>query len=291
MTAQILEGKSLATTIKQNIKKEIQDGLSKGFRSPALAVILMGSDPASQLYVRNKQIACEEVGIISKTYLLDENTQQAALMNLIEELNADPIIDGILIQLPLPAHIDTDTLLERITPEKDVDGFQAYNLGRLAQRRPLLRPCTPFGIMLMLDSIGVDLKGKVATVVGTSNIVGLPMILELLAAGCTVTACHSLTRHLEDSVKTAELLIVAAGHPHLIKGDWIKNQAIVIDVGMNRLPNGNFLGDVEFDVAKNRASYITPVPGGVGPMTVACLLKNTLTAYGMQHAKSSHDSS
>lgn len=279
MTAQILDGRILATEIKLDIKAEIEIHLKQKRRAPGLAVILIGEDRASSLYVRHKRNACAEVGILSRAYNLDSNTAQSAVLELIEELNLDSDIDGILVQLPLPEHIDTNCIIDSIHPNKDVDGFHPYNLGRLAQNRPALRPCTPSGIMLMLKATGIDLRGSRSTVIGVSNIVGRPMLLELLAADSTVTACQRFTRDLKKQVEEADILIVAAGHPHLIKGAWIKPQAVVIDVGMNHLPNGQLIGDVEFEQAKMRASFITPVPGGVGPMTVACLLQNTMIAY------------
>lgn len=278
MTAKILDGKPLSTQIKQQIKKRIADRQRAGLPAPGLAVILVGEDPASELYVRKKREACAEVGIISRAYHLKSNTSQTMLLDLITELNEDPMIHGILVQLPLPATIEESKIVEHIHPKKDVDGFHPYNLGRLAQQRPLFRPCTPAGIMLLLESTGLSLKGEPATVVGVSNIVGRPMVLELLMAGSTVTACHRQTQDLQQYVSQATILVVATGNPHLIKGHWIKPGAIVIDVGMNRLDAGHLVGDVEFETAQKRASYITPVPGGVGPMTVACLLKNTLFA-------------
>jgi methylenetetrahydrofolate dehydrogenase (NADP+)/methenyltetrahydrofolate cyclohydrolase len=279
MTAHILNGKAIAEKIQSAIKLEIASYVSHGQRVPGLAVICIGNDPASEIYVRNKHLACRKVGIRSHSFNLSNAVTEATLLNLVDELNEDPNIDGILIQLPLPSSFTISTIVERIRPEKDVDGFHPYNLGRLAQRNPLLRPCTPAGIMTLLETTGVALAGLNATVIGISNIVGRPMILELLMAGCTVTACHRLTKELSQFVKQADILIAAAGKADLIKGDWIKDKAIVIDVGTNRLPNGQVVGDVQFEEAEKRASYITPVPGGVGPMTVATLLQNTLSAY------------
>ncbi len=279
MPAQILDGKKLASEIKFVIKTGIlANRIQQGKRPPSLAVILIGDDEASKIYVRNKSNACTEVGITSHPYFLPNSTTENELLNLVDKLNRDPAIDGILVQLPLPNHIDTNKILEKIDPEKDVDGFHPYNLGRLAQSRPLLAPCTPLGIMLLLKSIHANLEGIAATVVGTSNIVGRPLILELLAADATVTACNRHTRDLEPHIKTADLVVSAVGIPGLIKGNWVKSGAIVIDVGMNRLQDGSLVGDVEFESAFERAGFITPVPGGVGPMTVACLLSNTLTA-------------
>lgn len=286
MPAQILDGKKLASEIKFVIKTSILvNRIQKGKRPPGLAVILIGDDEASKIYVRNKRNACTEVGITSKPFYLPNSTTEKELLSLVDELNQDSTIDGILVQLPLPNHIDTNKILEEIDPEKDVDGFHPYNLGRLAQSRPLLAPCTPLGIMLLLNSIHANLDGIEATVVGTSNIVGLPLILELLAANATVTACNRHTQDLEPHVKKADLLISAVGIPGLIKGNWVKSGAIVIDVGMNRLEDGRLVGDVEFASASERAGFITPVPGGVGPMTVACLLSNTLTACQLRESE------
>jgi len=280
----ILDGKTIAETRSQKIATQIKENLKSGQRAPGLGVILIGEDPASQIYVKNKLLGCKKVGIESKTYILPETTHEIELLELIDKLNQNNTIDGILVQLPLPLHIDASKIVEKILPEKDVDGFHPYNIGRLCQNRTLLRPCTPYGIMELLKHTKIDLKGLNATVVGISNIVGRPMILELLNAGCTIEACHHLTKDLEEHVRRADLLVVAVGKPLLIKGDWIKKGAIVIDVGMNRAQDGSFIGDVEFDVAKERAAWITPVPGGVGPMTVAMLLQNTLMAYNMLEA-------
>lgn len=280
MTAQLIDGKRLALQLREQLAGEIQALTQSGQRPPALAVILVGADPASEVYVHNKHLACKQCGILSHARTLPENTQQVELEQLIDSLNADTHIDGILLQLPLPAHLDAAPLLERIHPSKDVDGFHPYNLGRLAQRQPLLRPCTPKGIMTLLQSLALPtLKGLKATVVGASNIVGRPMALELLLAGCTVTVTHRFTRDLASEVASADILVVGVGKPGLIQGEWIKPGAIVIDVGINRLDNGHLCGDVVFATASERAAWITPVPGGVGPMTVATLMKNTLQAY------------
>lgn len=279
MTAKILDGKSLADSIYTEISTRIQVYQQQGHRAPGLAVILVGEDPASEIYVQNKIRASERVGIKSFHYQLPASMHEVELIELIDELNESPEIDGILVQLPLPSQIQNQNIVERISKEKDVDGFHPYNLGRLCQRNPSLRPCTPYGIIQLLKETAVPLQGLEATVIGVSNIVGRPMLLELLLEGCTITACHSFTRDLQHHVKNAELLIVAAGHPHLIKGEWIKPGAIVIDVGMNRTPDGKLVGDVEFETAKTKASWITPVPGGVGPMTVAMLLQNTMVSY------------
>ncbi|MFQ1013966.1 bifunctional methylenetetrahydrofolate dehydrogenase/methenyltetrahydrofolate cyclohydrolase FolD [Avibacterium paragallinarum] len=278
MTAKIISGVELSKNIKCEITRKIQQYLRQGKRAPGLAVILVGSDPASQIYVESKRKNCEELGMYSKSYDLPQNTTENELLNLIDELNNDPLIDGILVQLPLPEHINSTSVIERISPDKDVDGFHPYNVGRLCQRIPTLRACTPYGIIKLLESTKIDFYGKHAVIVGASNIVGRPMALELLLAGCTVTVTHRFTRDLEFHIKQADILIVAVGKPQFIPGDWIKEGAIVIDVGINRI-DGKLVGDIEFEKAKNKASYITPVPGGVGPMTVAMLMFNTLYAY------------
>lgn len=278
MTAQIIDGKAVSAQIRQEIKQRIDARKAQGKRAPGLAVILVGSDPASEVYVSHKRKDCLEVGIRSIAHDLPADTSQEKLLAIIDELNTDPEVDGILVQLPLPKHINADMVIERINPEKDVDGFHPYNVGRLALRMPLLRPCTPRGVMILLERTGQPLKGLDAVVVGASNIVGRPMALELLLAGCTVTVCHSSTRDLEDKVRRADLVVVGVGKPALVKGDWIKPGAIVIDVGINRLPDGRLVGDVDYDAAAQRAGWITPVPGGVGPMTRAVLLQNTIDA-------------
>jgi methylenetetrahydrofolate dehydrogenase (NADP+)/methenyltetrahydrofolate cyclohydrolase len=241
-------------------------------------VILVGSDPASQVYVGSKRKACEEVGFLSRSYDLPPTTTQAELFTLIDELNNDENIDGILVQLPLPKGLDANLIIEHINPLKDVDGFHPFNVGKLALRQPGLRPCTPKGIIKLIETTGIDPHGLEAVIVGASNIVGRPMTLELLLAGCTVTTTHRFTKNLEDKIRNADLLVVAVGKPEFIPGEWIKAGAIVIDVGINRLDNGKLVGDVGFDVAQTKAAYITPVPGGVGPMTVASLIENTLIA-------------
>lgn len=283
MTARIIDGKAIAAAIRQTIKQQVDQRLAGGRRPPGLAVILVGENPASQVYVRNKRKACEEVGFVSEAHDLPEDTSQERLLALIDTLNVNPEIDGILVQLPLPKHIDPETVIERIHPDKDVDGFHPYNIGRLAVRLPTLRPCTPRGVMKLLENAGETFYGREAVVVGASNIVGRPMTLELLLAGCTVTTCHRFTKDLRSHVERAEILVVAAGKPGLVKGEWIRPGATVIDVGMNRLPDGHLVGDVEFEPARERAAWITPVPGGVGPMTIAMLLLTTLEAAG-QHS-------
>lgn len=284
MTAQLIDGKTIAANIRQHIATRVQQRRAQGLRAPGLAVILVGNDPASEVYVAHKRKDCEQVGFHSIAHDLPAETSQQELLELIDRLNETPEIDGILVQLPLPKHLDASLLLERIRPDKDVDGFHPYNIGRLAQRMPLLRPCTPKGIITLLESTGVDLHGLEAVVVGASNIVGRPMALELLLAGCTTTVTHRFTRNLAEQVSRADLLVVATGITGLIKGEWIKPGAIVIDVGINRQPDGRLVGDVEFEPALQRAAWITPVPGGVGPMTRACLLENTLHAAEHLHS-------
>ncbi|MDX1901368.1 MAG: bifunctional methylenetetrahydrofolate dehydrogenase/methenyltetrahydrofolate cyclohydrolase FolD [Gammaproteobacteria bacterium] len=278
MPAQILDGRSLAATLRAEVAADIKARLSHGFRAPCIAVILVGDDPASAIYVRNKHNACEEVGMHSLKHTLPDHVSEKMLLDLIHTLNQDEAVDGILLQLPLPPHINADQILEAISPQKDIDGFHPYNLGRLAQRRPALRPCTPYGIMELLKVTGDKYKNRHAVIVGASNIVGRPMALELLLAGCTITVCHRFTQDLSVYVSEADILVSAVGKPGIIQGEWIKPDSTVIDVGMNRLPNGTLTGDVEFTKASERAAWITPVPGGVGPMTIAMLLKNTLQA-------------
>ncbi|MEO1817704.1 bifunctional methylenetetrahydrofolate dehydrogenase/methenyltetrahydrofolate cyclohydrolase FolD [Pseudomonas sp.] len=284
MNAKLIDGKQIAANLRKDIAAKVAERKLNNLRLPGLAVILVGSDPASQVYVSHKRKDCEEVGFLSRSHDLPATTSQQELLDLIDSLNDDPAVDGILVQLPLPAHLDASQLLERIRPDKDVDGFHPYNIGRLAQRMPLLRPCTPMGIVRLLNSTGVDLYGLDATVVGASNIVGRPMALELLLAGCTTTVTHRFTKSLEEHVRRSDLVVVAAGKPGLVKGEWIKPGAIVIDVGINRMEDGRLVGDVEFGPAAERASWITPVPGGVGPMTRACLLENTLHACEHLHS-------
>ncbi len=285
MTAQNIDGTLISKTVRSEVAARVAARVEAGLRAPGLAVVLVGEDPASQVYVGSKRRACEEVGFISKSYDLPLTTTQEQLLDLVDQLNNDPEIDGILVQLPLPAGLESTQVLERILPEKDVDGFHPYNVGRLAQRIPTLRSCTPKGIMTLLERYNIQLRGKHAVIVGASNIVGRPMTLELLLAGCTTTTCHRFTKDLEAHVRQADLVVVAVGKPHFIPGEWIKQGAVVVDVGINRLDNGKLVGDVEYDVAKQNASYITPVPGGVGPMTVASLIENTLLACEQYHTK------
>jgi len=281
MTAQLIDGKAIAAALLNSIKTKIDNRIQANKRAPGLAVILVGGDPASSIYVRNKRLACEKVGIVSTAYDLPASTTELELLALIDQLNTDNRIDGILIQLPLPAHINDEHVVERVSPTKDVDGFHPYNIGRLAVRQPTLRSCTPFGVIKMLSAMNVNLMGLDAVVIGVSNHVGRPMALELLLAGATVTSCHRHTKDLSKIIKSADLVVAAAGKPGLIKGEWIKPGSIVIDIGINRLADGSLAGDVEFNIAKTRAGFITPVPGGVGPMTVATLMENTLLALEM----------
>ncbi len=283
MAAQLINGKKISQQRIEAVAQAVKARQEKGLHTPCLAVVLVGDDPASAVYVRNKKLACQKSGIESRSYELPSETTQDDLLKLVDELNGDPAVDGILVQLPLPAHIDSQAVLERIEPHKDVDGFHPYNVGRLVVKMPLMRPCTPKGVMTLLEAYGIDPKGKKAVVVGASNIVGRPQALELLLSRATVTICHSATQNLADEVAAADILVVGVGIPNFVKGEWVKPGAVVIDVGINRLDDGSLCGDVEFDVAKERASMITPVPGGVGPMTIATLLENTV------HAASLHD--
>ncbi|WP_077216768.1 bifunctional methylenetetrahydrofolate dehydrogenase/methenyltetrahydrofolate cyclohydrolase FolD [Piscirickettsia litoralis] len=283
--AKIIDGKQIAQDVRATVAKRIDQRLTQGLRAPGLAVVLVGNDPASEVYVNNKKKACDAVGILSSEHRLSDKTSEQELIKLIQNLNTDPNIDGILVQLPLPDHIDADAILELIHPDKDVDGFHPYNLGRLTQKRPLLRPCTPFGVVTLLQkTLGDSLHGLHAVVVGASNLVGRPMSLELLLAGCTVTTCHRFTKDLEAQVGRADILVVAVGKPQFIPGHWIKKGTTVIDVGINRLEDGRLVGDVDFNGALEHAAHITPVPGGVGPMTVTTLLENTLYACEKLHS-------
>ncbi|MGP1931149.1 MAG: bifunctional methylenetetrahydrofolate dehydrogenase/methenyltetrahydrofolate cyclohydrolase FolD [Arsenophonus sp. ET-DL12-MAG3] len=283
MLAKIIDGKMISKIIQQEVAEKIKLRLSLGKRAPGLAVILIGKDPASQIYVNNKCRVCETIGFVSRSYNLSENTTESKILELINELNKDKTIDGILVQLPLPKIINYIKILECIHPDKDVDGFHPYNIGRLCQRAPRLHPCTPYGIITLLKRYQINLIGLNAVVVGASNIVGRPMSLELLLAGYTTTVTHRFTSNLHYYIKQADLLIVAIGKPNFIPGKWIKPGAIVIDVGINRLENGKITGDVCYQEARQRASWITPVPGGIGPMTVATLMQNTLQACEVYH--------
>lgn len=283
MAAKIIDGKSVAQQVRNEVAEQVQKRLMGGKRPPGLAVVLLGKHPASKIYVAKKRLACNEVGLLSFSYDLPATTSEKELLTLIDQLNTNSVIDGILLQLPLPVNINNINVLEHIHPDKDVDGFHPYNIGRLCQRVPTLRPCTPRGIITLLERYDINTNSLNAVVVGASNIVGRPMGMELLLAGCTTTITNHLTRNLRYHVENADLLVVAVGKQSLIPGHWIKPGAIVIDVGINRLKSGRVVGDVEFDTASERASYITPVPGGVGPMTVASLCQNTLQACELYH--------
>ncbi len=278
MAARVLDGKRIAAQVLDQVAASTRALIARGQRAPSLAVILVGDDPASAVYVRNKRRACSQVGFVVRDYDLAAEITSSQLFELIDQLNVDPLVDGILLQLPLPAHIDSTSLIQRIHPDKDVDGFHAENVGRLALRQFGLRPCTPKGIMTLLAHTDQPVRGRDAVIVGVSNHVGRPLGLELLLAGATTTCCHRFTRDLEGHVGSADILVVAVGKPELIPGAWVKPGAVVIDVGINRLADGSLTGDVEFAPAAERASWITPVPGGVGPMTVATLMQNTLEA-------------
>jgi methylenetetrahydrofolate dehydrogenase (NADP+)/methenyltetrahydrofolate cyclohydrolase len=281
MTAQLIDGKAIAEKLLDDLKDKISQREMDGIKKPTLAVVLVGDDPASKIYVSNKRKACEKVGIESIFHKLSSDISQKKLEDLIADLNANKSIDGILVQSPLPEPLNEDRILELISPTKDVDGFHPNNLGYLAMRQPKLRSCTPFGVIKMLNASNIDLIGIDAVVVGASNHVGRPMAFELTFAGATVTQCHSRTKNLDEKVKEADLVVVALGRPEMVKGSWIKKGAVVIDIGINRGKDNKLVGDVEFDEAIKHASYITPVPGGVGPMTVATLMSNTLDAQEM----------
>ncbi|TXH70715.1 MAG: bifunctional methylenetetrahydrofolate dehydrogenase/methenyltetrahydrofolate cyclohydrolase FolD [Thiothrix sp.] len=278
MVAKIIDGKQVAAQVRQEVKDRVAERLAQGKRAPGLAVILIGNDPASHVYVNNKRRACDEVGILSRSYDLPAETTQFELLKIVDRLNNDHTVDGILIQLPLPEHIDTSLVIERIDPGKDVDGFHPTNVGRLTLRIPGLRPCTPYGVMRLLESEGITCLGKHAVVVGASNIVGRPMALELLLVGATVTVCHRFTPNTPELIAQADIVVVAVGKPGFVKAEWLKPGAVVIDVGINRLESGRLSGDVDYEAAKDKVAWITPVPGGVGPMTVAMLMRNTLNA-------------
>ena len=281
MAAQLIDGKAVAETLINRVREGVDARVAAGKRAPALAVILVGDDPASGIYVKNKKRSCEKAGVRSVAYDLPGSTSQEELLSIIDKLNADDGVDGILVQLPLPKQIDPQQVIERIDPKKDVDGFHPYNVGRLATKMPLLRPCTPRGVMTLLEEYGIDPKGKNVVIVGASNIVGRPQALEMLLARATVTVCHSATADLAAEVGRADIVVAGVGIPKFVKGEWLKPGAVVIDVGINRLDDGSICGDVDFAVARDVASFITPVPGGVGPMTVATLLQNTLDAANL----------
>ncbi|HEY2817249.1 MAG TPA: bifunctional methylenetetrahydrofolate dehydrogenase/methenyltetrahydrofolate cyclohydrolase FolD [Casimicrobiaceae bacterium] len=282
MTAQIIDGKAVAERLTAEVRKKVSERVAAGRSAPGLAVVLVGENAASQVYVRNKRKTTDNVGMQSFAYDLPNQVTQPELLALVDRLNADPSVNGILVQLPLPAQINVERVIERIDPRKDVDGFHPYNIGRLVVKMPTLRPCTPYGCMRLLAETGETLIGKHAAIIGQSNIVGRPMALELLMTRCTVTICHSATRDLPGVVRQADIVVAAVGRPNFVQGDWIKEGAIVVDVGINRNADGKLVGDVDFAAARERASWITPVPGGVGPMTIAMLLANTLRAAELQ---------
>ncbi len=282
MSARLLDGKALAARVTDAVRERVALRLAAGAAPPGLAVVMVGDHAASQVYVRNKRRTTEAVGMRSLAFDRPDETTTADLLALIDALNADPAVHGILVQLPLPAHVDAAQIIERLDPRKDVDGFHPYNIGRLVQKRPLLRPCTPYGCMQLLAETGAPLAGLHAVVIGQSNIVGRPMALELLMARCTVTVCHSATRDLPGLVRQGDIVVAAVGRPRMVRDDWVKPGAIVLDVGMNRLADGKLAGDVDFAAVAAHAGWITPVPGGVGPMTIAMLLQNTLQAAERQ---------
>lgn len=288
MSAKFIDGKAISARIRESIRERAEALCLTLGRAPGLAVVLVGTHQASEIYVRNKRQACVTAGVYSEQFRLPQSATEAELLALIDRLNADEKLDGILVQLPLPAHINTQLIVERIHPEKDVDGFHPYNIGRLAVRMPTLRPCTPWGIMKLLAEIGESFYGREAVVIGASNHVGRPMTLELLLAGCTVNTCHRFTRDLEAHVARADIVIVAVGKPGVVKGHWVKSGATVVDVGINRLDSGQLIGDIDLEGLVERAAWITPVPGGVGPMTVAMLLENTLIAAQSRLATRNH---
>ena len=281
MTARLIDGRALAERTTREVALRVAQRVASGHRVPGLAVVLVGENAASQVYVRNKRRTIEATGMRSFAHDLPADAPQGQLLDLIDALNADEAVSGILVQLPLPRQVDADQVVERIDPRKDVDGFHPYNVGRLVQKRPTLRPCTPYGCMRLLAETGEDLVGRHAVVIGQSNIVGRPMALELLMARCTVTVCHSATRDLPGLVRQADIVVAGVGKPRFVQGDWIREGAIVLDVGINRGDDGKLVGDVDFERARERAAWITPVPGGVGPMTIAMLLENTVRAAEM----------
>jgi methylenetetrahydrofolate dehydrogenase (NADP+)/methenyltetrahydrofolate cyclohydrolase len=285
MSAKIIDGKAIAQRVTDEVRADVAAFVAAGHRAPGLAVVLIGENAASQIYVRNKRKTTEAVGMRSFAYDLPATASEAEILALIDRLNADAQVNAILVQLPLPKQINPEGIIERIDPKKDVDGFHPYNVGRLVLKMPTLRPCTPYGCMRLLWETGEDLVGKHAIVIGQSNIVGRPMALELLMARCTVTVCHSATRDLPGLVRQADIVVAAVGKPKFVPGEWIKPGAIVLDVGITRTPDGILCGDVEFASASEKASWITPVPGGVGPMTIATLLANTLRAAQWQQGE------
>lgn len=286
MTAQILDGRAIAQDLRQQLKYKLQQRQQQQLPQPGLDVILIGDNPASTTYVKHKQRCCEEVGIRSTCHRRSTNTTSTELTALIDQLNSNATTHGVLLQLPIPDHLQSHELLQRIHPHKDVDGFHPLNVGQLVLRHPTLRPCTPYGVIHLLEHTGVDLAGANVVIVGASNIVGRPMALECLLAKSTVTVCHRFTHDLAQHIQHADIVISAIGKPGVIQSDWIKPEAIVVDIGFNHLENGLISGDIDFESARQRASWITPVPGGVGPMTIAVLLQNTLKAAELADAKS-----
>jgi methylenetetrahydrofolate dehydrogenase (NADP+)/methenyltetrahydrofolate cyclohydrolase len=284
MSARLIDGKAIAASVREEIRREVEALKAAGRRVPGLGVILVGTDPASSIYVRHKREACVAAGMHSVVREMPATSTQDEVLAAVEAMNRDDAIDGILVQQPTPKQVSGKAVIDAIAVAKDVDGFNPFNLGLLAQRTPHLRPCTPYGVIRMLEHVGIDPKGMDAVVLGQSNIVGRPMALELLIKSATVTICHSQTKDLIGHVRRADLVVAGIGKPEFVKGDWIKPGAVVIDVGINRLPSGKVVGDVEFASAAERASWITPVPGGVGPMTIAMLLQNTLEAYRLRQA-------
>jgi methylenetetrahydrofolate dehydrogenase (NADP+)/methenyltetrahydrofolate cyclohydrolase len=282
MPARILDGRRIADEVTAEVRAGVARRVAEGKSAPGLAVVQVGEHAASAIYVRNKRRTTETVGMRSFAIDLPASVAERELLAHVDRLDADPAVNGILVQLPLPDHIAQEAIIERIDPRKDVDGFHPYNMGRLALRMPVLRPCTPYGCMRLLAATGEPLVGRHAVVIGQSNIVGRPMALELLMARCTVTICHSATRDLPEIVRSGDIVVAAVGKPEFVQGSWIRDGAIVIDVGINRTAAGGLVGDVAFDAARERASFITPVPGGVGPMTIATLLANTLRAAELQ---------
>jgi len=278
MTAKIIDGKAIASDLLDKIKEEVIARKNEGYSAPTLAVILIGENPASKIYVGRKIMACEKTGIRSISHNLKDDISEEELLSIINECNLDKDIDGILVQSPLPEHISEEKIIEAIDPKKDVDGFTPHNIGLLAIKTPILRSCTPYGVIKMLNTLNINLEGLDAVVIGQSNHVGRPMFLELLLAKCTVTICHSKTKNVQEKISQADIVVSAVGVPNFVKGEWIKDGAIIIDIGITRLDNNKIVGDVEFDIAKEKAAFITPVPGGVGPMTVATLMENTLIA-------------
>jgi len=283
MAARILDGRLVAAELTSEVGEQVAARVAAGKPPPGLAVVLVGEHAASQLYVRNKRRTTETVGMRSLAIDLPADAPEHELLAVVDRLNSDPAVSGILVQLPLPSQMRSERVIERIDPRKDVDGFHPYNIGRLVLRMPTLRPCTPYGCMRLLAAAGEPLAGKHAVVIGQSNIVGRPMALELLMARCTVTVCHSATRDLPGIVRDGDIVVAAVGKPHFVRGDWIRDGAIVVDVGINRGADGKLVGDVDFDAARDRAAWITPVPGGVGPMTIAMLMANTVKACRLQH--------